>query len=276
MTAVLIATLGAEPQVVSLATELLLADNQALTQVVVLHTISTRPPLEHALPLLKSTFKAQPDWPPVHNVELAIDDVLTEAALDLFATALFDEIKRWLAMGSAIHLLLAGGRKPMAMIGMSVAQMLLGPADRIWYLFSDDQLRRSGRMTRKVGDKAELIDIPVPQLSPVAPRYTTSFAARTPDEAYSALASAQDQRFIRFFNLELTPAEREVTRLVAQDVLTAGEMALHLHKSPKTINNQLNSVYAKLESAFGILPDRGVKREVLRQMMREHLNTFGH
>lgn len=43
------ATLGAEPQVISLATELLLQQN-LLARVVVLHTDSRFPPISRALP----------------------------------------------------------------------------------------------------------------------------------------------------------------------------------------------------------------------------------
>lgn len=61
MPAVLIATLGAEPQVISLATQLLL-QQEALTATVVLHTQADYPPVDQALPSLQTFFAAQPNW----------------------------------------------------------------------------------------------------------------------------------------------------------------------------------------------------------------------
>ena len=63
-----------------------------------------------------------------------------------------------------------------------------------------------------------------------------------------------------------------MARLVAHQVLTVEEMAAHLHKSPKTVTNQLTVIYQKLESSFGLQPDQGVKREFLR---RELAGYFG-
>jgi hypothetical protein len=51
-------------------------------------------------------------------------------------------------------------------------------------------------------------------------------------------------------------------------------MAARLHKSPKTITNQLTTIYSKLESAFGLQTDVGVKREFVRQELGPYLATF--
>ena len=275
MPAVLIATLGAEPQVVSLATQCLLARGLDMQTVVVLHTAARKAPISTALPTLEGTFAAQSGWPCLKSVALPLDDVLTPDDMEVFAAALFDEIKRWLSVDAQVHLLLAGGRKPMAMMGMSVAQMLLGPEDHVWYLYSDDALRASGRMTMKEGDEAELIEVPLSRNAPAPPRFTRAFQANTPAEARSALVREQQRRLAHFVETELTPAEREVAALVAQEVLTVNEMAARLHKAPKTVSNQLNSVYSKLESAFGLLPDKGVKREFLRRELGAYFSEFG-
>ena len=276
MTGVLIATLGAEPQVISIATQLLLARGLDLEIVSVLHTAAHKPPIATSLPILEKVFAKRPEWPRLHTVALPLDDVLTPDDMEIFATALFDEIKRWLSADKQVHLLLAGGRKPMAMMGMSVAQMILGPEDHVWYLYSDDNLRQSGRMIQEAGDHAELIETPLPRVTPAPPRFTRPFQASTPAEARSALVQEQQRRLAHFVEKELTPAEREVAALVAREVLTVNEMAQRLCKAPKTVSNQLNSVYSKLESAFGLLPDKGVKREFLRRELGGYFEEFGY
>ena len=60
-------------------------------------------------------------------------------------------------------------------------------------------------------------------------------------------------------------AERAVAALFAQEVMTVEEAARRLVKQPKTVTNQLTTIYAKLESYFGLTPDVGTKREFLRR-----------
>ena len=271
MSAVLIATLGAEPQVVSLATYLLLAQHVPLRAVFVLHTDASHPPIGQALPLLCDAFAAQPSWPPLHTVPVQAVDALTPQELDCFGEMFFQTLQSQLTQGRQIHLLLAGGRKSMAMVGMSVAQLLLGPHDAIWHLYSDDTLRHSGRMTPTAGDQVQLVAVPLPHPAMASPQFTPTAQAPTRAAALATVEALRARQAQQFIASILTPAERDLAVLVAREVLTAEEMAARLHKSPKTITNQLTTIYSKLESAFGLQPDRGVKREFLRQELGPYL-----
>ena len=262
--AVLVTTLGAEAPVISITTQLLLAQGVPLAGVELLHTIPTDPAIRSALAAVQSAFADRTQWPTLIATQLPVTDVLSPGELDAFANALFGVLKKWLRLGHAVHLLLAGGRKSMAMIGVTTAQLLFGPEDRIWYLYSDDNLRASGRHTLRSTDDARLVQIPLPPPL-TAPIYGHALEAETPDEARSLLARQVVEQRRRFVEDELTPAEREVARFVVQDVATVGEIAARLHKSPKTVTNQLTSIYAKLEAVFGLQADVGVKREFLRR-----------
>ncbi len=174
-----------------------------------------------------------------------------------------------LSRSMQVHLLLAGGRKSMALVGLSVAQLLLGADDHVWYLHSDEGLRTSRRSQLVGDDVAQLIEIPLPRLSVAPPQLTRLFQAETPDAARQTLAAEQRRQVQHFLDHGLTAAERELALLVAQNVLTVKEIAAQLHKAPKTVTNQLNVIYSKLESEFGLQPDVGVKREFLRRALRE-------
>lgn len=264
--ATLIATLGAEPQVITLAAQLI-GREEALARVVVLHTRADRPPVTQALSALQRHFAGRPGAPQLQTVAAPIADVLTPAEMETFTAALYTVIRTWVAARGRVHLLLAGGRKSMTMLGMSVAQLLLGADDRVWYLHSDEALRLSGRMELTGGDQAQLIPIPLAQRTPVPPVLTRSFQAVTPAGALHELEAEQARRVAHFLEHELTPAERTVALLVARQVLTVEEVAERLGKSPKTVTNQLNTIYSKLESTFGLSPDVGVKREFLRRVV---------
>ena len=106
------------------------------------------------------------------------------------------------------------------------------------------------------------IPLPPPLTAPV---YGHALEAETPDEARSLLARQVAELRRRFVEEELSAAERAVARCVVEEVATVGEIAARLGKSPKTVTNQLTSIYAKLEAVFGLQADVGVKREFLRR-----------
>lgn len=270
--AVLVTTLGAEAPVVAITTQLLLSENVPLTAVELLYTLTGASAIRDAVDEVRGVFAAHDDWPLLHCVQLPVGDVLSPDELRLFGNALFAALKKWLRQGYQVHLLLAGGRKSMAMIGVTTAQLLFGPEDRLWYLYSDDALRASGRHTLRNSDDARLIPIPLPPPL-TAPVYGHALEANSPDEARSLLARQVSDQRRRFVEEELTAAERAVARCVVEDVATVAEMAARLHKAPKTVTNQLTSIYAKLEAVFGLQADVGVKREFLR---RELGGWFGN
>lgn len=270
---VLIATLGAEAQVIPIALQLLRQQGEAIEAVVVLHAHPTSPPIATALTRLQADFSLHSEWPPLLLEALPIDDVLTPAELDTFAGRLFDLLRHWIVRQHPIHLLLAGGRKSMAIVATTIAQMTLGPADHVWTLYSEDDLRLSGRSVLQEDDTSRLIPIQLPRLSAAPPLYTQVFHAETPRAALETLALAQERRIRHFVEEELTDAEREVAALVAGEVLTVEEMAARLTKQPKTVTNQLNVIYAKMEAVFGLQPDKGVKREFLRRYVAAYFST---
>jgi CRISPR-associated protein Csx14 len=290
MSTVLLATLGSEPQIIPLTVQLLAQRKRAPQRVCVLHTTADRSPVREAVARLRAIFAAPPaqqSWgttaaPVLELLPVAIPDVLTPTQLDAFGVALYRALRDAIAQGARVHLLLAGGRKSMTMVGMTIAQMLLGPEDCVWYLHSREELRQSGQawlddhsahpaQTNSAG-AAQLVQIPLPRQSAAPPVYTRPFHANTPAGARELLAEDQQRRIAYFWERELTAAERAAAQLAAQELLTVQAVAARLHKSPKTTTNQLNAVYSKMESYFGLQPQAGLKREFLRYLLAEYEN----
>jgi DNA-binding CsgD family transcriptional regulator len=162
----------------------------------------------------------------------------------------------------------------MALVGMSVAQLVLGPDDHVWYLHSDEALRRSGRAVPAEGDQVMLVPIPLPRLAVAPPVFQRALQAATRADALAALDVQHGEQLRHFLEHELTPAERELALLIGGDeLLTVEQAARRLHKTPKTVTNQLNSIYGKLESIFGLSPDVGLKREFLRRELAGRTKT---
>lgn len=73
--AVLVATLGAEPQIIPIALQLLLRQQISLTHVDVLYTAPDREPIQSALREVRITFGAHPNQPEPITIPEAVADL---------------------------------------------------------------------------------------------------------------------------------------------------------------------------------------------------------
>ena len=267
--AVLVATIGAEPQVIAIALQLLMR-REGLTAVDVLHTHAELEPVGSALTDLKAMFERHPGWPDLHRTLVPTRDLLWPEELDTFETILFQSLQHWKRAGCRIRLLLAGGRKTSAMVGMAIAQLILRPWDSVLYLSSDENLRLSRRHVLKPQDTARLHEVPLSQ-DILCRGYDIAMDAATPREARSAIR-ADYRRNYKGFVESLTPTERKIANAVAIKTSSATEMAAQLGLSRATVSNGLTRIYQKLEGQWGIVLNKGIKREKLRDVMLSGLS----
>ncbi len=86
--------------------------------------------------------------------------------------------------GRLIHLSIAGGRKPMAVYGMVVAQLLFDDADQVWHLLSEGWKPGDKRVMHvQPGDPVWLVSIPLLHWSSVSPVFTRLAVYEDPWEA---------------------------------------------------------------------------------------------
>lgn len=114
----------------------------------------------------------------------------------------------------------------------------------------------------------------MPRAQAASPRYTPIGRALSRADAVVATQRSAAEQVRVFWDQDLTRAEREVAFLLAEELLTVAQIAQRLYKSPKTVTNQLTSIYHKLESRFGLDPDQALKREFLRRELRPLLDDL--
>lgn len=266
---VLIATLGTEPQVVTLVLDLLRAKGYPIVEVVVVHTVGEA--VQAALERLAGEF-APPGAcayrpVPIMDERGPTADVVTEADVAALLRTLYRVVLAEKRAGRLVHLSIAGGRKPMAVYGMVVAQLLFDEDDRAWHLLSE-AWKPGGEQVMHVrpGDRVWLVAVPVLRWSSISPMLTELARREDPWEAIQAqraLQREEDRRRKReFVEHWLTPAEREVVRLACQGLDNAA-IGRRLGKSEKTVANQFTHIYARLHEWRGYRSDVPVSRAVL-------------
>ncbi|MGQ9681035.1 MAG: CRISPR-associated ring nuclease [Anaerolineae bacterium] len=265
----LIATLGSEPQVVTIVLDRLLAQGQPIDQALVVHTGA--PAVLAALRAVQAEFDAHAyagiglQAVPVQGLQGPVEDLHTEEDMWALLRTLYSLLRSVKRAGRTAHLCISGGRKAMGIAGMVSAQLLFDGEDRAWHLISEGWAPGGARRLHLPPDEPVWL-VPVPVL-----RWTSSSAmlAALANLEEPADAIALQQRFVQqeqrdreraFFRTRLTPAERTVVALACRGLDNAA-IAAQLHKSPRTVANQLTAIYAKLHEWLGFppdLPDRSV------------------
>ena len=258
--ATLIATLGTEPQVVTASLDLLLIQEEPIDQVVVIHTTTPGTPIASAVGVLEQEFRTLSYFKrvaltliPIKNQKgQPLSDVSTPKELQAAFRCLYKTVLEEKKGSRRVHLSIAGGRKSLAVYGMSTAQMLFDEHDRLWHLYSGGDFLDSKRLHPEPDDQVHLIPIPVILWSQVSPVLTDISQVMDPFEAADRIRHLQlNQRLeqCRAFVLgSLTEAERRVVALLVQEGLSDREIADRLSNSPRTVEQHLRSAYKKAEA----------------------------
>lgn len=266
---VLIATLGSEPQVVTLVLDLLRAKGYPIAEVIVVHTMGEA--VQPALKSLAHEFKLPGACGyrlvPVESEGWSVADILTETDTAGLLRTLYRLVLAEKRAGRLVHLSIAGGRKPMAVYGMVVAQLLFDEDDRVWHLLSEGWRPGDERVMHvRPRDRVWLVPVPVLRWSAVSPVLTELALREDPWEAIQTqrvMQREEDRRRKReFVEHWLTSAERELVRLACVGLDNAA-IARQLHKSEKTVANQFTHIYEKLHEWRGFRKDIPVSRPVL-------------
>lgn len=275
----LVATLGTQPQVVTVTLDLLLARGREIEEVVVIHTSDYKPRMREAVRRLDQEFRNgryQGRQCLYRRVRLElggkpIADVDTAQKAGVVFRTVFRQVKRQKQAGRLVHLSIAGGRKSMSVYGMATAQLLFDERDYLWHLLStcsfEEKSQGGALMHLEHPEGAMLVEIPVLRWSRIPSWATRLMATDDPLEAIrrqEEFIDLEDRRRKReFLTKRLTPAEREIVGLLVQEGLTNKEIGRRLYKSEKTVANQLTEIFGKLHEFLGFRDDIKVNRYVL-------------
>lgn len=263
--AILIATLGTEPQVVTALLDLLRSKGQDVRGVEVLHTTQTEnPAINQATKTLSDEFSNYLRYKDIdfHLVPLkdqtgkALDDVNTPSASEEAFRTLYQILLHAKRSGERVHLSIAGGRKTLSVFGMVAAQLLFDDEDCLWHLYSGGEFLSSRRLHPQPEDNVHLIQIPVVLWSHTAPAFLD---LGNIDDPFDALERQRNLRLDEmmdaqrgFVNGVLSGAEERVVRLLVEHGYTDQQIAEKLSLSHRTVSDHLQSAYHKATSHWNL------------------------
>jgi CRISPR-associated protein Csx14 len=266
---VLIATLGSEPQVVTLVLDLLRAKGYPIAAVRVVHTMGES--VQAGLKMLAEEFRQATGCSyatvAIEDGGWPVSDVASEKETAALMRTLYRVVLAEKRAGRTVHLSIAGGRKTMAAYGMVVAQLLFDDNDHVWHLHSEGWRPGNERvMHARPGDGVSLLPVPILRWSSVSPVLTELAVREDPWEAIQAqrlIRQEEDHRLKQdFVEHYLRPPERDLVRLACRGLDNA-VIARQLHKSEKTVANQFTHIYEKLHEWRGFREDIPVSRSLL-------------
>jgi CRISPR-associated Csx14 family protein len=243
---ILVATLGTEPQVVTLALDALLGKEVQISRVVVVHTLPDTEPIRSSLADLRQEFLTRRYYGDqvlfvphlLAGASGPLVDVITAQEIDDAFRSMYTLLRQFKLSGYHIHLSIAGGRKTMTLFAMAAAQILFDARDAVWHVVSAPHLLHTRQLHAAHPKDVTLVPVPVVHWGHLRPEDRT--------------------RQQIFMQEVLTPAEREVVQLLVNEGLSNAAIAERLSKSSKTVSHQLTSTYAKLADFYQLPepPDR--------------------
>jgi len=243
--------------VVTATLDLLFQHGQRIDKIIILHTTSPISSISSAVDILQGAFtqppyldKVQVTFAQLHKEDGSrlIDVATPEDALAGFRI-IYKLIKSKKKEGFRINLSISGGRKTLALYGLTAAQLLFDQDDRLWYLFSSGDFLASKRLHPAPGDEVTLVNIPVILWSKVSPAVAELSEVDDPFMAIRRIEELQlkeKYEAARTFILgSLTPAERKVVEILVKEGVSDHEIGERLFLSHRTVEQHLRSAYLK-------------------------------
>lgn len=279
---VCLATLGSQPQVVTLALDRLLAQGANIVEVIVVHLSLQNQRYRTALECLTREFAGEcyagrrchyrPF--PIQIGSQAIDDLDNDMATDAVLNDFHRLIQMLKRQELLIHLCPTGGRRLLGMLALAAALLHFDQHDRIWHLYSSDAVRRQtdrGALLHLPDTpEVQLLRVPVPPWGHLFPALRTG-----PDQSAGAVLELQTRALdaserVRCQRVvdRISPRQRDVLAAFAAGC-TPQEVAERLSITLATVNAHKTPIFQECCNVWDLPPDTRLDYRWLREKFAE-------
>ncbi len=283
----LVATLGGQPQVVTFTLDLLLRRGFPIRDVIVIHPYASRERLQHSLECLNTEFTGdqyhydgQTLTCHFRSMTLLLDQIPLEDIIDITSAkgtreTIYQYIQELKQEPRHVHLSVTGGRRLMALLAISAAQLKFDPFDHIWHIYTPEDIKaqvKDGQQMHVPADAGvNLIEMPfIPLGDSFINIPPTANTAQAVQNAKQAQIAAEERARCQQVDRELTKRQRDVLRAFAAG-LNPQEVADNLVISLSTVSTHTGKIFEVCRIAWE-LPDYGLTYHFLRERFA---NYFG-
>lgn len=269
MPLVFLATLGTRPAAITIAFDKL-RDQYTYEAAGILYTGGIDEARQQLANVLAAGYPGLPvSWHEIVSLNgRPLPDISTEGDASAYWRGVYAVLRSHAAAGNTVHLLIAGGRKAMSVFAAMAAALTFGPRDRLFTVLSPEALvKRTDQFHIPPGlrDQVQVVALPVLPL-----RLPPGEAGRLLPDNPQALLDARHSP-ANALREALTPQERRLAELVCEHPYAdAKTLAAMLGKSSRTVERQLQDIYARMMSQFDlsnpVSPQH--KRKLLVDMLR--------
>jgi CRISPR-associated protein Csx14 len=283
----LVATLGGQPQVVTFALDALLAQNEPIHAVYVIHPALGGPRLQRSLDRLQQAFARQcyAGRPcALHCIPLQRDGAALSAIRNAAeAEATWQAVHHLLATlkreGHKLHLCIAGGRRLIGLLVTSAAMLLCDHQDRLWHLYTPDELRvraHEGALMHVPPDAGvQLIPVPLVPWGAYFPalRVMAQPPAQAVAEQMGSFSASTELHCHQVYD-RLSERQRDTLIAFARG-LTPQDVAEALYVSLSTVNTHKTAILAECRIAWGLDETAWLDYRFLREHFAGFLARMG-
>lgn len=273
----MIATLGGQPQVVTFALDALLARGEPIVETVVIHFAPHDPRTRQALERLDREFPNDFYAYAKRSIRLRrimlrdhqgpLVDIVDERTAEAVRFHIAEILRLEKDQGRPLHVVLAGGRRILALMLFLTAIVYLDYSDHLWHLYTPRpfmELARDGqRMHARPEDGVRLIEVPFPHWGADFPglRQLSSMQLQQP------IPISQDIGRCRQAWQRLTPARRRVLYWIVRGERPQ-QVAERLGITLKTVDSHLEDIKAVCREIWELPPDQSLSYRDLREWFR--------
>ncbi|GEM_PF-177978 len=276
--AILLATLGGQPQIVTFALDGLLARGSPIQEVIVVHPAATDHRLNAALDHLAAEFAGQryAGRPcRFHTVMLAgpdgpLNDLPDEDSAEDALNTIHTLIRRLKQEHCRIHACISGGLRIMALLTISAAMLHFDHQDRLWHVYTPPSLREradeGATMHVEPSAGVRLIEVPLVPWGayfPALRELASASAVELRQAQVQHLDSQHRQRCQQVWE-RLTPRQRDTLRAFA-DGLYPEEVAERLSISVRTVDSHKSRILEECRIAWGLDDHRRLDYQTLHR-----------
>lgn len=264
----LIATLGGEPQIVTITLDLLLKRNIPIYEVIVVHPAAS-PHMQQSLARLNAEFVGdrylfEGYSLTIHfcqqvlsHYESVIDDIVDEATASGALDTIGELIRNLKRQQRIIHFSISGGRRLMTFLSFSAALLYFETPDELLHLYTPEHVKErtdmSGAMHIEPEDGRRLIEVPFAR---AAQPFFAMMLNRTPSDTIQTQREqhkAEEHKRCQQVVDALNARSREVLQAIAQE-LHPHEVATALHLDSSTISYYASKIYRECRNIWDV-PD---------------------